>query len=75
MVEKTNTALALRLALARGQKSQAWLSRETGLSRTYICSLCSDEDPARPSIEAAERICDALGIKMSAFFKDGEVEN
>ena len=72
MADKTNTALALRLALAREQRSQAWLSRTTGLSRTYICSLCSDDDPARPSLEAAERICEALEIKISDFFKEGE---
>ncbi len=67
-----DTARALRVILARKGKSQYWLAKQTNLTKEYICNLCSDNNDKKPSIDAAERICDALGVKMSEFFKEGE---
>lgn len=67
-----DTARALRVILARKGKSQYWLAKKTNLSKEYICNLCSDSANKTPSIDAAERICEALEVKMSDFFKEGE---
>lgn len=69
-----DTALALRVILAKKRKSQAWLARETGLTRSYISNLCNPEMKCRPSFDAAERFSAALEVPLSEFIRGGEEE-
>ena len=69
-----NTARALKVFLAKKVKSQNWLAKEADLTREYICNLCNESSGKTPSIAATERICQALDITVSEFFKEAENE-
>ena len=63
-------AASLRMALAKKNKSQTWLAKEIEVTRPYVCNICNGNK--KPSIETIERICKALEITKSDFFKYGE---
>ena len=72
MYKETKLSLAIRVALAKCNNSRSWLAREAGISRPYVSRLCSDTDPATPSLSLVDSICKAVDMPMSEFIKGGE---
>ena len=65
-----DTAQALRVILAKNNKSQNWLAKQVGKDRTYISKICCDERV--PSFGLIDDICKVFNIKVSEFMKEGE---
>lgn len=65
-----DTAQALRVILAKNNRSQNWLAKEVGKSRPYICKLCNNERV--PSFGLIDDICKVFDVPVSEFMKGGE---
>lgn len=63
-------AQALRVILAKENKSQAWIARQIGVSRPYVSSLYNANK--LPSLGTVKKVCDVFGVPVSAFIKGGE---
>ncbi len=67
-----NIKLSLSIALAKRQKTQAWLADELNTSMSYISNVKNGS--ISPSIERLQSICKALDMKVSEFVALGEDE-
>ena len=63
--------LALRVALARRNKTQAWLAEQLGTSEGYISNM---KRGTMPSVERMQAVAGLLGFKLSEFVALGEEE-
>lgn len=63
-------AIAIRILLAKHNKSQSWLARQLGKSRPYVCNMYNGHE--KPNVEMIKQICKVFDIKVSDFAKAGE---
>jgi hypothetical protein len=64
-----NLKRSTRIALARIDKTQAWLAQESGISKPTISIMCSTN---RTSSNSMQAIASALGMTVSEFVAVGE---
>lgn len=60
----------IRIMLAKRQVSQTTLSKEVGVTRPYVCSLCNNSK--EPSFALLEKIAYALDCNVSEIIASGE---
>lgn len=60
---------AIRVMLARENKSQTWLANEVSVSRSYMSSLCNDNK--NPSWNLINRISKAFDCELWELIKEG----
>ena len=66
MKENKITAEALRFWMKKNTLTQAALSEKAGLAQNYISQIVTGM--RKPSIEAVEQLCEAMGISLPEFF-------
>jgi hypothetical protein len=64
-----NLKRSTRVALARIDKTQAWLAQASGISKPTISVMCSTNRTSSNSLAA---IAEALGMTVSEFVAIGE---
>ncbi|MEE8209079.1 MAG: helix-turn-helix transcriptional regulator [Nitrosomonadaceae bacterium] len=65
-----NIGVAIRVALAKRNKSQTWLANEVDVTRPFLSNLCNNNKA--PSIGMLRKIACALGMPVSELIKGGE---
>lgn len=64
--------LGIRVMMGKKHLSQSKLAKAVGVTRPYMCHLCSLDNDTVPSIGLLEKISDVLDCKLWELIKECE---
>lgn len=70
VIDTVDVGKAIRVMLAKENKSQTWLAKKVNVTRSYMCSLCNNKKT--PSLHLLKIISLQFNSSLAELINEGE---